>query len=158
MKTLVPKDYHIPLKLEKKSFFLRPLSVQDNEKDYIAVTNSMAYRGGVDKKVKNLTKQKNLENLKRHEREFKSRKAFTYTVMKLDEASCLGCVYINPPTRGNYDAEVWIWVTKEAYDKGFNSELYRTIKIWLEEDWPFKRVAYPGREISWDTWDSLRMK
>lgn len=31
----------------------------------------------------------------------------------------------------------------------------RAIK-WISEKWPFKKVAYPGREISWDEWNRLK--
>jgi hypothetical protein len=26
----------------------------------------------------------------------------------------------------------------------------------VEEKWPFKNVAYPGREISWEEWENIK--
>jgi hypothetical protein len=28
------------------------------------------------------------------------------------------------------------------------------LRGWLRDAWPFKRVAFPGRDISWDEWRS----
>ena len=36
--------------------------------------------------------------------------AFAYTVFDIADARCLGCMYINPPTKPGYDAEVFLWV------------------------------------------------
>ncbi|PIV62539.1 twin-arginine translocation pathway signal protein, partial [Candidatus Roizmanbacteria bacterium CG01_land_8_20_14_3_00_33_9] len=47
------------------------------------------------------------------------------------------------------------WVRKSAYGEGLDSELYQTVRNWITEKWPFKKVAYPGRDIDWATWKSL---
>jgi hypothetical protein len=36
------------------------------------------------------------------------------------------------------DAVVNMWVTQEAYDKGFYEELYHFVESWLHK-WPFQR-------------------
>jgi hypothetical protein len=46
-------------------------------------------------------------------------------------------------------------VTKAEYDAGFDAELYQWVTEWVKTDWPFKKVAYPGRAIDWATWDSM---
>lgn len=150
--SFIPLNFNLPLKLETSEFLLRPLTVNDCQKDFEAVKNSLDYRGGEDLAVKSLTLEQNLINLQRHQNEFNLKQAFTYTVFSLDQTTCLGCIYIIPPTRGDYDAEVWLWVRKELIDK-LDQKLFRTVKKWLNEYWPFKKVAYPGREIDWNTWD-----
>jgi hypothetical protein len=40
-------------------------------------------------------------------------------------------------------------------DKGLDAILFNSVKEWIEKDWPFKKVAYPGREISWENWKTL---
>ena len=30
--------------------------------------------------------------------------------------------------------------------------LYHTVFDWLKKDWPFSKVAFPGRSISWADW------
>lgn len=155
MQSLVPDDFVVPLLFETEAFHLHSLTVQDNELDFAAVTNSMSYRGGIDYEVKRLTKEKNLENLQRHEREFRGRNAFAYTVQSSDRKECIGCVYINPPTKGDFDAEVLLWVTVDAFNKGLDEKLYQIVCTWLNNVWPFKRVVYPGRDIGWEEWDQM---
>jgi hypothetical protein len=48
-----------------------------------------------------------------------------------------------------------MWVTKDEYDAGFDAELYAWVTRWIETDWPFERVAYPGRAIEWAAWDVM---
>ena len=54
-----------------------------------------------------------------------------------------------------YDAEVWLWVRASELDTGLDAELYATVRRWLEERWPFRRVAYPGRELPLDRYQAL---
>ncbi len=84
--------------------------------------------------------------------EFETRSSFAYTVMNLDESECLGCVYIYPTEKPGFDAKVYVWVRKSEFDKGLDSILFNTVKQWVAREWPFKNVAYPGREIDWATW------
>jgi len=46
-------------------------------------------------------------------------------------------------------------VAKAEYDAGFDAELYKSVVAWVQKDWPFQKVAYPGRSIDWATWDSM---
>ena len=69
--------------------------------------------------------------------------SFAYTVVT-DESECLGCVYVNPSA--DADVEVRLWITRPAWDEGLDPELQRAVRDWIERDWPFERVAYPGRE------------
>jgi hypothetical protein len=73
--------------------------------------------------------------------------------MSPDESQCLGCVYIVPSAKAGYDTEVYLWVRKSAYEQGMDSRLYKLIKDWIGKEWPFEKVAYPGREISWEDWE-----
>ncbi len=84
--------------------------------------------------------------------EFETRSSFAYTVMNPDENECLGCVYIYPTEKPGFDAKVYAWVRKSEFDKGLDSILFNTVKQWIAREWPFKNVAYPGREIDWATW------
>jgi hypothetical protein len=38
---------------------------------------------------------------------------------------------------------------------GLEAELYDSVRRWLEERWPFRRVAYPGRELPLDRYEAL---
>ena len=82
------------------------------------------------------------------------RRSFAYTVMNLSESQCLGCVYINPTRKKGYDAEVCLWVRKSEFGKGLDPVLFKAVKEWVARKWPFKKVAYPGRDIDWKKWDA----
>jgi hypothetical protein len=48
-----------------------------------------------------------------------------------------------------------MWVRISVLDQGTDEILFQTVKKWIMEEWPTDRVAYPGREISWEEWDRL---
>jgi len=48
-----------------------------------------------------------------------------------------------------------MWIRTSMLDKGLDDILFNSVKEWIEKDWPFKKVAYPGREIAWEDWKSL---
>lgn len=145
----VPAGFDIPAVHETEWFQLRMLSVDDVEKDYEAVIESRellhSLYGGSWPRV-GFTLEENLADLERHQQEFLDRVSFAYTVVSLDESRVLGCVYINPPRRVDADAEVYMWVRQSEYEVGLDEILFQTIKQWLVTSWPFRTVAYPGRE------------
>lgn len=158
---LVPPNFEIPKVLETDGFKLRMLTVNDVVKDYDAVMTSVEHLQGVFGSrskwpSKDLTLEQDLIDLGWHQKEFQMRSSFAYTVMDPNESQCLGCMYIFPSTKSDFDVEVYMWVRKSAYDAGLDPVLYKTVKEWLTDKWPFKKVAYPGREIEWETWKSIK--
>lgn len=147
----LPDDFQIPQVLETEQFRLRMLTVEDAEKDYDAVMSSAEYlremTGGLWPSD-SLSLEDNIEDLTRHQQDFLDGEAFTYTVVSLDEDSVLGCVYINPPSRKDLEADavVFMWVRYSEYLNGLDSILYQTVSTWLEQEWLFEKVIYPGRE------------
>lgn len=125
------------------------LSVDDVEKDYEAVIESQSLLhtmfGGPWPRD-GFTLAENLADLERHQQEFLDRIAFAYTVVSLDESKVLGCLYINPPKKTKADAEIRMWVRQTEFDKGLDPLLFHTVKDWINSDWPFETVSYPGRE------------
>ena len=157
----VPHDFKVPQSLETKTFRLRMLTVHDVVKDYDAVMTSIDHLQGIfgprsKWPSRNLTLEQDLIDLGWHQKEFQTRSSFTYTVMNLEETLCLGCVYIFQPRKAGFDTEIYMWVRKSEYEKGLDPILYKTIRRWIKEKWPFNHVAYPGREIDWDTWKSYK--
>lgn len=158
--SFVPPDFTIPEKLGTDKFRLRILTVNDVVKDYDAVMTSIDHLKGTfgpnsTWPSKDLTLEQDLIDLGWHQKEFQRRTSFAYTVMNQDESLCLGCVYIDPTTKIGYDAEVTLWVRKSELESGLDSILYDAVKSWIETEWPFKKVAYPGRNINWTKWDAL---
>ncbi len=151
MLLFVPKCFNVPETLETERFNLRKLTVDDVKKDFDAVISSVGHLKGIfgqgsEWPSENLTIEQDLADLFRHQKDFEERKGFTYTVMAPDESQCIGCVYIYPSEAPEFDAVVFLWVRTSEYKKKLDPILFRTVKRWIKKEWPFKRVAYPGRE------------
>lgn len=96
-----------------------------------------------------LTLEQDLIDLGWHQKEFQLRSSFAYTVVSLDESRVLGCVYVNRSSNPEYDASVCLWVRQDELATGLDGALFTTVKEWIAQSWHFERVAYPGRELSW---------
>ena len=156
----VPSDFEVPELLEAARFRLRPLTVHHLVRDYDAVMTSREHLwerfGEVWRwPAADLTLEQDLIDLASHQKEFQRRSSFAYAAMSPDETQLVGCVYVDPPEKAGYDAEVWLWVRASELDTGLEAELYAAVRRWLEEGWPFRRVAYPGREPPLDRYQAL---
>jgi hypothetical protein len=157
----VPESFKVPDSLVTQNLFVRPLRVSDAELDYKAVMSSINHIRGVfgpddEWPQETLTLQDDINALTNHEREHERRIAYTYTVMNHSQDKCLGCIYILPIHSKQYDAQVFFWVTKDAYDLGYENELYAEIQNWLKSSWSFKNVIFPGRNMDWGKYQSIQ--
>lgn len=153
----LPTDFAVPQFLETERFRLRMLTIHDLELDFAAVTSSTGHLQTIwnNDWPQGLTLEQNLIDLGWHQKEFQRRSSFAYTVVSLDESQVLGCVYIYPSTRSRFDAEVYLWARSSELASGLELELEVRVRNWLAEQWPFQKVAWPGREISWQEWAAL---
>lgn len=153
----MPDDFEVPATLEHPRFRLRMLSIHDLEKDYEAVMSSVAHLQGVWRNnwPEGLTLEQNLVDLGWHHKEFQRRTSFAYTVVEPDESRVLGCVYIYPPSKRGFDAEVYYWTRQSELANGLEEELGQALQIWFESEWPFESVAYPGKVLDWEDWDQF---
>ena len=154
----VEDDFEIPETLETHELMLRMLTIHDVEKDFDAVTSSASVLNEMNPNSnwpEGLTVEQNLIDLGWNQKEFQSRRSFTYTVVTLDESKVLGCVYIYPTRKRGYDAEVYLWARETKMGTGLDVDLFNVIKDWMGREWPFENAAYPGREIDWEKWDDL---
>jgi hypothetical protein len=157
----VPADFAVPDGLTAEEFRLEPLGPQHNAADYAAWTASMSHiqatpgfagRGWPHE----MSLAENLGDLERHAQDFAARRGFTYTVLSTVTGDVIGCVYIYPP-RGEspghpsadeqaadeQPAAVSSWV--RADHAALDPVLYRTVRTWLERDWPFRAIEYAPR-------------
>jgi hypothetical protein len=159
MTPFVPKDFEVPAGFETPDVRVRMLAISDVVKDYDAVMTSVDRLQKVFSPTgrwpKNLTFEQDLIDLGWHHKEFQQRRSFAYTVMSLDEAVCLGCLYIEPTRLQGYDAEVHCWV-RTSHAEALDAGLYQSLQDWIASRWPFKAVAYPGRALTWDQVAALR--
>ena len=159
MNIFAPSTAAIPSRIETSDFQIRMLTINDLVKDYDAVMSSVEHLTGVFGPgvswPAGLTLEADLVDLGWHQKEFELRNSFSFTVMSPDESRCLGCVYIDPSEKLGYDAKVTLWVRQSEVQNGLDEKLYSTIRTWLSEEWWFTKVAFPGRELSWEEWTSL---
>ena len=153
----VPRDFQVPARLETTDFTLRTLTVDDVVKDYDAVITSVAHLQAIwpgGTWPQGLTLRQNLVDLGWHEKEFHLRQSFAYTVVSPSEDRVLGCVYINPSQKAGHDAVVYLWARQSELAAGLEDRLYAAVKAWLQTSWPFESAAFPGRDTSWEDWNT----
>lgn len=157
---LVPDDFVVPENLVTESFRLRMLTIHDAVKDYEAVMTSREHLQGVFGPGSNwpaadLSLEQDLIDLAWHQKEFQNRTSFAYTMMSLDEQRCLGCVYFYPTKATDYDAQIILWARQSELAGGLEVQLLKSVEDWVETTWPFSKVGFPGKDISWEIWESL---
>ena len=154
----VPADFEVPETLETREFRLRMLTVNDVVKDYDAVMTSVnhlktVWPGG--DWPEGLTFEQDLIDLGWHQKEFQRRRSFAYTVVTPSESKVTGCIYINPTSKRGYDAVVYLWARQSELASGLETRLYAAVKEWVAKEWPSTQVAFPGRDVDWDTWRAI---
>ncbi|WP_143316464.1 hypothetical protein [Clostridium sp. HBUAS56017] len=143
-RSFIPDEFVVPTIYKTENFTIRKLTVLDLQKDYIAVMEARDHIHELYTKeytngwpADNLTLEEDENDLKRHEKEFNERVAFAYTVFDIQNENCLGCIYIDPSDC--YDAEITMWTRDHVTDM----LLYKTVKKWIENHWPFENTYYP---------------
>ena len=147
---IVPADFTVPERLETPDFVLRPLTVHDLVRDFDAVMSSVAELRAMMPEgsswPEGLTLEDNLIDLGWHQREFRMRHSFAYTVVSPDGERCLGCCYIYPPSDPDFDVDAHYWARQSRIGDPADTALGKAFRGWLARDWPFARVAFPGRD------------
>ena len=151
----IPDNFKIPTHLSNEQFHFEVLDPAFCVLDYEAVMSSKERLHHVFSQDDNwpeddMSFESNRNDLIMHAADFNARKAFAYAVLNLEKDAYIGCVYINPTEQENYDCEVYLWV-KES-ELLLDKFLFQSVENWLQEEWPFRRRAYPGRTISWEDW------
>ncbi|WP_419904483.1 hypothetical protein [Kiloniella sp.] len=153
----VPPDFDVPTSYTSDHFYLGILDPSVVELDYDAVMSSKVnlrqiFSENHEWPRDTMTLEDNNGDLLKHREEFDLRKAFAYTVLTTDKTKCIGCLYIDPSRVSDFDSEVYFWIRDDSLH--IETEFYTNIQNWLEEAWPFKKIAWPGRQISWQQWGS----
>jgi hypothetical protein len=143
---LVSDEFDVPAGLDTPQYRLRMLTVNDVVKDYDAVMSSVEHLKGVLDPNSNwpegLSIEQDLIDLGWHQKEFQERSSFAYTMMTPNDERCLGCVYVYRSEEA--DADVFMWVRRDEYER-LDVHLETAVREWIESDWPFNTVHYPGR-------------
>lgn len=75
--------------------------------------------------------------------------------MSPDEEWLLGCFYADPPEKQGFDAEIYFWARTDLPNRDLEGKLSEVIPQFVSSEWTFSKVAYPGRDISWEEYDKL---
>lgn len=143
----VPADFEPPAALDHESFRLRPLGPEHDERDHEAWMSSIehirATPGFPDGSwPRPMSLAENRADLERHQRHFRERVGFTYTVLAPDgpeeTADVIGCVYLYPDQETDADVEVQTWVRADRAE--LDIPLANAVRRWLEDAWPWDRI------------------
>ena len=148
--SFVPADFEPPTTLTTDAFRLEPLGPQHNEADHAAWMSSIdhirstpGFPDGNWPPPEGMSLDLNLDDLRRHAADFAARRGFTFTVLSPDDGDVIGCVYIYPTKSPDHDVSVQSWV--RASHAHLDVPLADAVAEWLARDWPWQRVARPGR-------------
>jgi hypothetical protein len=158
--SFVPDAFDAPTLVEAPGFKLVPLGPDVVKVDFDAYMSSIehlqkTFTRGTQWPREGISDADAMRDMENEQARFTNRRSFAYAVLTPDGSRERGSVYVQPSSVAGYDAVVKMWVTKADYDAGFDAELYKWVTAWIQTDWPFKNVAYPGRAIEWSAWDAL---
>ena len=158
--SFIPAEFNAPTLIEAEGFKLVPLGPELVDIDYAAYMSSIEHLQKTFTRSTNwpregITDEEAMLDMETEQARFENRESFAYAVLTPDGTRERGCVYVYPSNIEGFDAVVRMWVTKDEFDAGFDEELYSWAQSWVQSDWPFETVAYPGRAIEWAAWDGM---
>ncbi|HSL10272.1 MAG TPA: N-acetyltransferase [Actinomycetota bacterium] len=144
----VPDGFDPPTRLDGDGFWLEPLGPEHNVADHAAWMSSIehirATPGWAGRDWPHeMSLDDNLRDLEEHEKDFRARTGFTYTVRSSGDGDVIGCVYIYPDRERDTEAHVSSWV--RASHAELDPVLADAVTGWLRRDWPFGHVRYAAR-------------
>ncbi|MEM9939029.1 MAG: twin-arginine translocation pathway signal protein [Pseudomonadota bacterium] len=156
----VKSDFEVPTLVEADGFKLVPLGPDVVKVDFDAYMSSIdhlqkTFTRSTSWPHKDISYDDAMQDMLNEQARFNNRESFAYAVLTPDGSRERGSVYVSPSPVESYDAVVRFWVTKVEYDDGFDAELNEWVADWIQTEWPFMQVAYPGRAIEWVDWDAL---
>ena len=154
----VPANFQVPTAYVGANYKIVPLGPAVADLDYRAYMSSIDHirkTEGGDWPRPDLTMDDQAKDMAGEKAQWDGRKSFPFAVLNSAGTKELGCFYLRPSSKQGYDVAVTMWVTKDQFDKGFEDQLYKEMKVWVAEAWPFKKPAWRGREISSEAWKAL---
>lgn len=146
----LPADFVHPVRVDLPTgHHLRPIRASDVDLDYPAVMGSRErlwslYGEAWGWPPATMTLEQDREDLAHHEAEIASHESFNYALFDADETALLGCVYIDPATGPDGDAEVSWWVVDELVGTEVEAALDALVPEWLANEWPLRPVLRSG--------------
>lgn len=158
--SFVSPDFKVPTLVETPGFKIVPLGPDLVDVDFAAYMSSIehlqtTFTRSTSWPHKDVSAADAMKDMQTEQARFQKRESFAYAVLTPDGSRERACVYVYPSEVAGYDAVVTMWVTKAEYDAGFDTELSAWVTQWVAREWPFAKVAYPGRAIDFATWDAM---
>jgi hypothetical protein len=157
---LVPLSFTAPT-LSQARFDLQPMGPRHLDIDYEAIMQTGERLDGTMLPpgwlgdVSLFTRESDLTELHWHAREFSTKSSFAYIAVDSTTTKSLGCVYVNPSEKAGFEAEVTCWCRWMPDQPEWDQQLFTVVQNWMTQSWPFERVVYPGRSMSWAEWKLL---
>jgi hypothetical protein len=157
----LPTDFVHPQSIDLGAVHhLRPIRAADVDLDMIAVMGSQPRLWSIFGPAwrwppASMTREHDLADLARHEREIDAHESFNYALFDSAETALLGCVYIDPPEKAGADAEICWWVVDDLVGGSVEALLDEFVPGWIAGRWPFVQPRYLGRDLTWQQWFEL---
>jgi len=127
----------IPTGFNYGSLVIEPLSITHAIIDFEAVvaTREFLYEKYRSRHMwpLSLTLHDNIVDLGWHEKEFRDRASFAYTVTSPSRNKCFGCIYI---TGEDDEAVLTYWLRKDIEIEVTERSFENAIRYWLRNEWP----------------------
>jgi hypothetical protein len=128
------------------SFVLTPLRPEHTALDYQSVMENRGYLRGVmgwgDWPADSLTMEEDRAALQNHFREFQDKEAYAFAVLSPDRKAILGCVYINPESKGSSRVTLQYWVVEKSLIAELDKEVLATV-LRLFPRWGIASASLP---------------
>lgn len=159
-KLRLPPGFTAPIRLAYEDLVARAITRDDLRDDVAGINASIeliqATRGG-GWPTEPVTEEFNFVDLVWHEQEFREGTSFAYAVYDMN-GGYLGCCYLYPMGRRTelteellrHDVDVSWWVTPDGYEHGYYEKLYRALRRWVAEQFPFEEPYYSNVEVPRD--------
>jgi RimJ/RimL family protein N-acetyltransferase len=144
----LPEGWVHPAEVELPTgHHLRPIRAADVDLDMPAVMDSRErlwsrYGAAWGWPPATLTREQDREDLQHHEDEIEAHESFNYALFDRDETELIGCVYIDPPSSPEANAEIDWWVRDEYVGTAVEQALNELVPRWIAEDWPLPRPRF----------------
>ena len=155
----------VPPWLKTDEFALRPIVVDDTERDYAAVMETREQLRLWQQSTwpeDGFTVEQNRQDLLDLEERHAAHRAFTYTVLSPDGSTCLGCVYVfatsatfltrctvvpvGEDTWEDVQAVVFFWVRLSQMERGLDERLLSALRAWFRDEWGLERTVFVTSE------------
>jgi hypothetical protein len=150
-------DFLVPAFWHGEQVLLVPAHPEWVDLDYAAVIASRSKLKHIfgpqdDWPPEDLNPEMDESDLGWHAREFERLRSFAYHLLSHDRQRCLGCLYLYPSASQEHDAEAYLWTHISLAET--QAALIETEVInWVNQEWPVKAVAWPGRFIPFSQWE-----